>query len=54
MLITPQEVVASEALRRLGDALRERGITPEELMESGRNIRGELVEEWSGPSDPEE
>jgi hypothetical protein len=38
-------------LRRLGEALRERGVSAEDLMASGREIRGELVEELYGVSD---
>lgn len=45
ILITPQEAVAVQALDRLGALLREQGITFDELLESGREIRGELVRE---------
>jgi len=45
VLISPQEVIAMEALDRLGKMLREKGITLEELIESGREIRGEIVKE---------
>lgn len=48
VLISPQEVVAMKALDRIGDALKERGISLEELTESGREIRGELLEEEYG------
>ena len=48
VLISPREVVALEALRRLGESLKAKGITLEELMESGREIRGELLEEMYG------
>ena len=46
--------MTSDALRRLGEALRERGITPEELIASGRKIRGALVDELYGLFDQEE
>lgn len=48
VLISPREVVALDALRRLGESLKAKGITLEELMESGREIRGELLEEMYG------
>lgn len=43
ILITPQEVVATQALDRIGAALREQGLSLEEMIESGRSIREELV-----------
>jgi len=45
VLISPQEVVAMAALDKLGEMLKEKGITLEELIESGREIRGEIVRE---------
>lgn len=45
VLISPQEIVAMEALDRLGEMLKERGISLEELIESGREIRGEIARE---------
>ena len=45
VLISPREAVAMEALDRIGMALKERGISLEELIESGRGIRGQLLEE---------
>jgi hypothetical protein len=45
VLLSPQEVIASEALDQVGRILREKELTLEELMESGREIRGKLVEE---------
>lgn len=45
VLISPREVVAMKALDKLGALLREKGISLEELMDSGREIRGELVKE---------
>lgn len=50
VLISPQEVVAMNALDQIGRALRERGITLEELMESGRQIRGQLIGEGGSGS----
>jgi hypothetical protein len=48
VLITPQEVIAMKLLDQIGEALRERGVTLEELIESGREIRGQLLEEEYG------
>jgi len=44
VLISPQETIAMDALDRIGKVLREKGLTLEELMESGREIRGKLLE----------
>jgi len=52
ILISPQEVVAMDALNAIGAALKEKGITLEQLMEDGRKIRGKLVTELYGlPAD---
>jgi AbrB family looped-hinge helix DNA binding protein len=48
VLISPREVIAVEALDQIGQILREKGLTIEELIESGREIRGKLVEEEYG------
>ena len=48
LLITPQQAVATRALDEIGAALRERGVTLEELIESGREIRGELITDEYG------
>jgi AbrB family looped-hinge helix DNA binding protein len=45
VLIAPQEVVAMELLDRIGEALQTQGITLEDLITSGREIRGAIVEE---------
>ena len=45
VLISPREVLAMETLDRIGKALKEQGITLEELIESGREIRGQIVQE---------
>lgn len=50
-LITPQEVIAMGALDRIGEALKERGISLAELIESGRKIRGQLLREEYGIED---
>lgn len=48
VLITPQEVVAVKALDRIGELLREKGLTLDEMIESGRQERTTLVEEMYG------
>ena len=56
VLITPRAVLAIKALDEMGAILRERGITLEEWMESGRQIRGEHLREHYGieaPPDPD-
>src|SRR5439155_6233528 len=45
VLISPQEVVASEAMNRLGELIKANGLTLEALMERGREIRGQIIEE---------
>jgi antitoxin PrlF len=45
IVIKPAEIVASDALREIGKALRARGVTPEELLERGRSIREDLLRE---------
>ena len=51
ILISPQEMVAMEALDKMGALLREKGISLEEFIESGREIRGELIEQEYGLSE---
>jgi bifunctional DNA-binding transcriptional regulator/antitoxin component of YhaV-PrlF toxin-antitoxin module len=48
ILISPQEVLAMDALDRVGKVLEDQGVSLEELIESGRDIRGEMVEEDYG------
>ena len=45
VLIRPVEVVVASALDEIGRALKEKGITLEELLESARQTRGELISE---------
>ena len=44
-MIKPAEVIVSEALDEIGETLRKKGISLEELLERGREIRGEIIEE---------
>ncbi len=48
ILIIPQEVIANKLLDQIGEALREKGLTLAELIESGREIRGQIVQEKYG------
>ena len=48
VLITRQEVIAARALDRIGDALRESGLSLDEMIESGRDLRSHLIEEQHG------
>lgn len=45
ILITPQELVATRALDRIGEALREQGLSLDDLIESGRVERDALLNE---------
>ncbi|MBI2431024.1 MAG: AbrB/MazE/SpoVT family DNA-binding domain-containing protein [Candidatus Levybacteria bacterium] len=48
VLISPQEIIAAKALDRIGEALKEKGLSLEELIESGREIRGSIVDKKYG------
>ena len=48
ILISPQEVLAMDALDRVGKALKERGVSLDELIDSSKEIRGQMVEEDYG------
>lgn len=48
ILITRQEIAAMRLLNQIGQALKEKGIDLEELIESGRELRGELIKETYG------
>jgi len=45
VIIQPAELIVGKALGELGRALKAKGITLEELIESGRDIRQEIYEE---------
>lgn len=45
IMLVPQAVLAARLLDEIGDALRERGLTLEELIESGRDERVELLKD---------
>ncbi len=48
VLISPRQVVAMKALDRVGQILREQGVDLNEMIESGRDIRGDLLTEEYG------
>src|SRR5437870_1998485 len=48
VLITPQEVLATKALDRIGQVLKEQGLSMEELIESGREERSRVIQERYG------
>jgi antitoxin PrlF len=48
VFITPQQVVASKAFDRIGDILKEKGLSLEEVISSGRQIRGDILQETYG------
>ena len=45
IVIKPAEIVASDALKEIGVALRKSGVSLDEWLASGRNIRGDLLKE---------
>ncbi len=45
LLIDLRAVQIAKALDQMGAGLRERGVTLEEMIESGREIRGDLLKE---------
>lgn len=48
ILITPQAAIAMEALDRIGVELKKKGLTLEEMIESGRKVRGQILKEKYG------
>lgn len=48
ILITPQEIVATEALDKIGAVLRQKGLSLEKLIESGRKQRGKIIAQKYG------
>ncbi len=45
VFITPQQVVATKAFDRIGDILKEQGLSLEELITSSRQARGDIQQE---------
>ena len=48
VFITPQQVVATKALDSIGDILKEQGLSLDELIASGRQARGDILQETYG------
>jgi antitoxin PrlF len=48
IFITPQQVLATKALDRIGDMLKEQGLALEELTASGRQARTDILQETYG------
>jgi AbrB family looped-hinge helix DNA binding protein len=51
VLIRPAEVIVSDALDEMGRALKAKGLTLEQLIDRGREIRGKLIEDEYGLTD---
>ena len=51
VLISPQEIVATKALDRIGEVLKEKGLSLEEIIKSGREERGSIIKKQYGLSD---
>ena len=52
VFITPQQVLAAKAFDRIGDILKEQGLSVDELIASGREIRTDLLQETYGSIEP--
>ena len=48
LLINPRETLINKLLKEIGDDIRSQGITLEEMIESGRELRGDLLKELYG------
>lgn len=51
VIIKPAEVIVTDSLDLIGEALKEKGLSLDQLLERGREIRGELIEEEYGLTD---
>jgi AbrB family looped-hinge helix DNA binding protein len=52
VFITPQQVLATKAFDRIGAILKEQGLSVDELIASGREIRTDLLKETYGITEP--
>jgi antitoxin PrlF len=52
VFITPQQVLATKALDSIGEILKEQGVSLDELIVSGRDIRTDLLQETYGLTQP--
>lgn len=48
LLISTRQALAMKLLDEIGDALKEKGVTLDDLIERGREIRGEIIKERYG------
>jgi AbrB family looped-hinge helix DNA binding protein len=48
LMIVPRVALAMKLLDEIGEELKKSGVTLDELMESGREIRGEILKEKYG------
>lgn len=53
VIIKPAEIVVSTALDEIGEALKERGLSLDELIKRGREIREDLIKEEYDINDAE-
>jgi AbrB family looped-hinge helix DNA binding protein len=52
VFITPQQVVATKALESIGNILKGQGLSLEEVISSGRELRSDLLKETYDITDP--
>ncbi len=52
VFITPQQVVATKALDSIGTILKEKGLSLDDLIAQGRDIREDLIQETYGITQP--
>jgi AbrB family looped-hinge helix DNA binding protein len=52
VFITPQQVLATKAFDQIGDILKEKGLSVDELIAQGRDIRTDLLQEAYGITEP--
>ena len=48
LLVNAKQALAMKLLDEIGEALKEQGITLEEMIARGREIRGEMIQEQYG------
>jgi AbrB family looped-hinge helix DNA binding protein len=52
VFITPQQVLATKALDSIGTILKEKGLSLEEVISSGRELRTDILKETYGITEP--
>ena len=52
IFITPQQVLATKALDSIGEILKEKGLSLDELIASGRELRTDIVQETYAITEP--